>query len=108
MTNRREPTDAEAIESVMGTIAALGKAEEARRRERHRWMAEHAEHPVLKALVEAHGPDDDGAGGLVCWGCEPVHYDKLMRPLLNPEPVPWPCSVWEFVNDRMPNPLNLA
>lgn len=82
---------------------ALGSAEEIRAqrehqaaalRARHEQMLARATDPILKALIEAHGPTGNRLWP-DCAGCPsvPDEYDSV--------PEDWPCGVWMFVSDRM-------
>lgn len=99
--SREEPP---AVKAVVDLVDAECQAMVARQRDRHRWMVEHADHSILKALLEAHGPDDSATPTDACWTCEPTTWDTYG----NPTPRQWPCPVWAFINDRMPNPLKLT
>ena len=62
---------------------------------RHAWLIANAPHPILAALVEAHGPHGDDDRWPDCAAC-PANSDDY-----GDEPASWPCSVWSFISDRM-------
>jgi hypothetical protein len=62
---------------------------------RHAWMLANAPHPILAALVEAHGPHRDDDRWPDCAACPPNSDDY------GDEPASWPCGVWSFISDRM-------
>lgn len=64
---------------------------------RHQVMLATAADPILRALVEAHGPVDRDCFQ-TCAACPEEHDDY------GSEPAGWPCSVWSFVSNRMEKP----
>ncbi len=83
---------------------ALGSAEEVRAqreqqvgvlRARHTAMLERATDPILRALVEAHGPSGTSQLWPTCSECPEVPDEY------GSEPESWPCGVWWFISDRM-------
>jgi hypothetical protein len=63
---------------------------------RHAWLVANAPHPILAALVEAHGPHgDSNTQWPDCAAC-PANSDDY-----GDEPASWPCGVWSFISDRM-------
>lgn len=65
-------------------------------RARHAWLVANAPHPILAALVEAHGPHGDSDTRWPdCAACPPNSDDY------GDEPAEWPCGVWSFISDRM-------
>ncbi len=63
--------------------------------DRHAWLLANAAHPVLHALIEAHGPDSDSEWP-DCRQCPDVPNNYGDSDLES-----WPCPVWSFVSDRM-------
>lgn len=64
---------------------------------RHEVMLAAATDPILRALVEAHGPVSDDCFH-TCAACPEPDYGY------GSEPAGWPCPVWLFVSDRMEKP----
>jgi hypothetical protein len=89
------PEEEERIRASEAEHAAEDKA----LRERHAWLLEHAPHPILRALIEAHRPDRDGLWA-DCPECprSPGEIDG------DDVPEAWPCPVWRFISDRMESP----
>ncbi len=68
-------------------------------RQRHEHLLKFAGHPVLTALLEAHGPDRESDDPYPkCAAC-PEEYTGS-----DYEHPDWPCSVWEFISERMETP----
>lgn len=84
-------------EARIAAAPAERKAEDQTNRDRHAWMLANAPHPILGALVEAHGPAGDDVYPS-CSACPAIHDDY------GSEPADWPCPVWAFVSDRMEKP----
>lgn len=64
---------------------------------RHAWLVANAPHPILAALVEAHGPHGDpNTQWPDCAACPPNSDDYG-----DSWPAEWPCGVWSFISDRM-------
>lgn len=61
--------------------------------DRHEHLLNVIPDPILRELIEAHGPQ--GGWDATCAACDPV-YDEY-----DSEPASWPCVVWTFVSDRL-------
>lgn len=64
-------------------------------RERHQTLLAGSPHPILTALLTAHGPSDASLYP-TCSECEPV----VSGMYGDSEPTDWPCKVWKFISDR--------
>lgn len=86
-------------EARIATAEAEAVARDEANRERHAHLLRISDHPVLTALVEAHGPASADRYP-VCVACPapPSEYDG------DPQPTDWPCPVWVFISDRMEKP----
>jgi hypothetical protein len=84
-------------EARIAAAEALAVAEDRAHRDRHSHLLRVASHPVLTALIEAHGPVGDGVypSCATCRGWE----DETTGEQTTPED--WPCPVWLFISDRM-------
>jgi hypothetical protein len=98
-TTAHEAAEARAARqrSAVGTvkeIQAQREREIGTLRARHEVMLSRATDPILRALIEAHGPSGNRLWP-DCAECPPVpnEYDT--------DPESWPCGVWMFISDRL-------
>lgn len=66
--------------------------------DRHDAMLAAADHPILSALLQAHGPRGEGLFPS-CFECPAVN-----NQCGDSDPESWPCGVWTFISDRMETP----
>jgi hypothetical protein len=82
----RTPEEEARIAAAEAEHAATDKA----LRARHAWLLEHAPHPILRALIEAHRPASDGEFP-ACAECP-----EIPNEYGDSDPESWPCRVWTF------------
>lgn len=86
-------------EARIAAAEAEAAAEDKAHRDRHAWLLEHAPHPVLQALIEAHCPASaDQFPDCAACSAPPSEING------NPEPTSWPCDVWLFISNRLETP----
>lgn len=66
--------------------------------DRHEAMLAAADHPILIALLEAHGPRGEALFP-TCSACPEVNSQYG-----DSDPEDWPCGLWTFISDRMETP----